>query len=69
MGRLDDAEREYKAAVTSDGRLGEAHSNLAVVYLEQGRIADAERSVAAAEKAGFRVNPQLKDDIRARREK
>jgi tetratricopeptide (TPR) repeat protein len=65
MGRLNDAEREYKAAVAADGRLGEAHSNLAVVYLEQGRIADAGRSITAAEKAGFRVNPQLKDDISA----
>lgn len=69
MGRLDDAEREYKSAVAADGRLGEAHSNLAVVYLEQGRIDQAEQSVSAAEKAGFRVNPQLRADIKARRDR
>jgi hypothetical protein len=40
---------------------------LAVVYLETGRLADAERSVAAAEKAGFKVHPQLKQDIKDRK--
>jgi hypothetical protein len=29
-----------------------------------GRKADAEASVKAAEKAGYRVNPRLKEDIR-----
>jgi tetratricopeptide (TPR) repeat protein len=65
--QLADAEREYKAAIDVDPRSGEAHSNLAVVYLETGRIADAERSVAAAEKAGFKVHPQLKQDIKDRK--
>ena len=32
-GQLVDAEREYKAAIASDPRAGEAHNNLAVVYL------------------------------------
>lgn len=66
-GRLNDAEREYKAAIAVDPKAGEAYSNLAVVYLETGRIAEAEKSVNEAEKVGFRVNPQLKDDIRNRR--
>jgi tetratricopeptide (TPR) repeat protein len=63
-GNLADAEREYKAAIAIDPKSGEAHNNLAVVYLETGRYADAERSVAAAEKAGHTVNPQLKQDIK-----
>ena len=67
MGRLEDAERDYKAAVAADPKLGEAHSNLAVVYLESGRIAEAERAVVAAEKAGFRVNPQLREEILSRK--
>jgi tetratricopeptide (TPR) repeat protein len=66
-GKLLDAEREYKAAIATDPKAGEAHSNLAVVYLETERFADAERSIAAAEKAGFRVNPQLKQDIKDRK--
>lgn len=66
LGKLADAEREYKAAVERDPKIGEAHNNLAVVYLETGRIADAERAAAAAERAGFKVNPQLMDDIKTR---
>lgn len=66
-GRLEDAEREYKAAIAIDPKTGEAHSNLAVVYFETGRYDEAERSVTAAEKAGYKVHPQLKEDIKKRR--
>lgn len=64
LGKLADAEREYQAAIAADPKAGEAHSNLAVVYLETRRYDEAERSVAAAEKVGYRVHPQLKQDIR-----
>jgi Flp pilus assembly protein TadD len=60
-----DAEREYRAALDVDPKLGEAHNNLAVVCLLTGRYREAEAEVAAAEKAGFRVNPQLKDDLKS----
>lgn len=66
-GSMSDAEREYLAAISTKPDLGEAHNNLAVVYLETGRIDLAEREVKLAEKAGFRVHPQLKEDIRARK--
>ncbi len=69
LGRIADAEREYKAAIAADPKAGEAHSNLAVVYMETGRFTDAEASVAAAEKAGFKVNPALKQEIKARMKK
>jgi Tfp pilus assembly protein PilF len=68
--RLNDvanAEKEYRAAVEVNPNFGEAHSNLAVVYLVTGRAAEADVEVKAAEKAGFRVNPKLKDDIAAKR--
>jgi len=58
-GRLADAEREYQATITADSRSGEAHNNLAVVYLETGRIAEADASIRSAKKAGFKVNPEL----------
>ena len=45
-------------------KLGEAHNNLAVVYLLTGRYAEADAEITAAEKAGFRVNPQLKEDVK-----
>lgn len=64
-GNLAEAEKYYKEATTNDPRSGEAHNNLAVVYLETGRPADAEREVSLAEKAGFKVHPQLKADIKA----
>jgi tetratricopeptide (TPR) repeat protein len=60
-----DAEREYKNATAVNPKLGEAHNNLAVVYLMTGRATDAATELDAAEKAGFKVNPQLKEDVRA----
>ena len=65
-GRFDDAEREYKATVAADPRSGEAFSNLAVVYLQAGRIQEAQQAIESAKKTGFRVNPQLEQDIRKR---
>lgn len=62
-GRMGDAEKAYQAAIDADGRLGEAHSNLAVVYLETGRYSEAKASLQAAKKAGFKVNPQLEKAI------
>jgi Flp pilus assembly protein TadD len=62
---MEDAEKAYKQAVAVDSKAGEAHNNLAVIYLLSGRIAAAQAAVKAAEKSGFRVNPELKDEIKA----
>jgi tetratricopeptide (TPR) repeat protein len=62
----ENAEREYKAAIAADPRSGEAHNNLAVVYLQTGRYKEADEAVRAAERAGYKVHPQLKQDIRAK---
>ena len=62
-GQRDDAEREWKAAVAVNPKLGEAHNNLAALYAMTGRKREAEQAVAAAEQARYRVNPQLKADI------
>lgn len=64
--RMKDAEQEYKNAIAADGRAGEAHSNLAVVYFETGRYAEAGASLKAAKKTGFKVNPQLEKEILAK---
>jgi tetratricopeptide (TPR) repeat protein len=61
---LPAAERAYRDAIAADPKLGEAHNNLAALYAMTGRKAEAERAVRAAEKAGFRVNPKLKEDIK-----
>lgn len=65
LDRLADAEREYLAAVAAEPKLGAAHNNLAVVYMLTGRYELAEASVKQAERNGFRVNPQFKDDLKA----
>ena len=58
-----DAEREWLEAVRINSRLGEAHNNLAALYMQTGRKQDAESAVSSAERARFRVNPQLKAEI------
>jgi tetratricopeptide (TPR) repeat protein len=69
LNDLVNAEQEYKAALDVNPSFGEAHSNLAVVYLVTGRATEADAEVKSAEKAGFRVNPKLKDDIAAAKKK
>jgi tetratricopeptide (TPR) repeat protein len=63
-GNREGAEAEWKAALQSKPKLGEAHNNLAVIYLTSGRYKEAEAEVKAAEKTGFRVNPQFKEDLK-----
>ena len=64
-GDRERAEQYWSEAVKVNSRLGEAWNNLAVIHLGAGRKKDAEEAVRNAERAGFRVNPRLKDDIRA----
>lgn len=66
-GKLGDAEQAYLAAIATDSKMGEAHNNLAVVYMETGRLDQAEKSLKAAEKSGMRVSPALKDEIAKRK--
>ena len=65
-GRVPEAETAYAAAVAADPKTGEAHNNLAVIYLETGRYAQAKASLRAAEKAGVKVHPALKSEIEAK---
>ena len=64
-----DAEREFKAAISVDPRRGAAFNNLAVLYLQTGRYNEAEEALKSAERAGFKVHPQLKQDIKAKLDK
>jgi tetratricopeptide (TPR) repeat protein len=66
-GRLADAEKAYKMALDADPGSGEIHNNLAVVYFTSGRYDDADKAVKAAEKAGYKVHPGLKDDIKKKK--
>ena len=58
------ARERWEEAVDVNSKLGEAWNNLAVVYMQSGRRGDAEAAVKNAEKNGFRVHPNLKNDIK-----
>jgi tetratricopeptide (TPR) repeat protein len=62
--KMDDAEREFKAAIQADSKSGEAHNNLAVIYFLTGKPSAAAAEIKAAEKVGFRVNPDLKAQVK-----
>lgn len=66
QNKLAEAEQAYLQAVRTDGRLGAAHNNLAVIYMLTGRLPESRKAVTAAEKAGFAVNPRFKADLAAR---
>jgi tetratricopeptide (TPR) repeat protein len=65
-GEAEAAETNWKAATEVNPKYGEAHNNLAVIYMQAGRLTEAEAELKLAEKNGFRVNPQLKADLKDR---
>jgi len=62
-GAMADAEQQYREALKVEPKLGEAHNNLAVICMLTGRYGEASDHMAAAERAGIRVNPQFKRDL------
>ncbi len=64
QGKMDLAEKEWRAAAIANPKLGEAHNNLAALYLMSQKLDDAQKELELAEKAGYHVNPRLKDDIK-----
>jgi len=66
-GALAEAEQEFLAALRQDPSSGDAENNLAVLYTSMGRLDEAEAAVERADKAGLKVSPRLKDEIRRRR--
>jgi tetratricopeptide (TPR) repeat protein len=67
QGKMDLAEKEWRTAAGANPKLGEAHNNLAALYLITQKLDEAEKEVQLAEKAGYHVNPRLKDDIKSAR--
>ena len=65
-GERDAAEAQWLAAIDANPKLGEAHNNIAVIYMQTGRYQQAQDELALAEKAGFKVNPQFKADLKER---
>jgi tetratricopeptide (TPR) repeat protein len=64
-GQLADAEREYRAAIEAQPKLGEPRSNLAVVLLITGHPAEAKEQLKLAKKSGFKPPAGLEADIEA----
>jgi len=65
-GDREGAEANWKAAADANPKYGEAHNNLAVIYMQSGRLTEAEQEMKLAEKNGFNVNPQFKTDLKDR---
>lgn len=65
LGRLADAEREYRAALAKQPKFAEAGINLAVVLLMTGRPGDAREQLELAKKNGASVPAGLESDIAA----
>jgi Tfp pilus assembly protein PilF len=65
-GDTEGAEANWKAAIEVNQKYGEAHNNLAVIYMQTGRLTEAEQELKLAERNGFNVNPQFKTDLRDR---
>jgi tetratricopeptide (TPR) repeat protein len=62
--KLGPAEQAYTEAVRVNPKLGAAHNNLAVIYMLGGRFDEADAALSRATQCGFRVDPQLRADIR-----
>ena len=69
LERFADAEREYKVALDDNPHSGETHNNLAVLYMLTARLDDAAREIDTAERNGFKVHPDLKEELRQKRGK
>jgi tetratricopeptide (TPR) repeat protein len=65
-GEREAAEVQWLAAIDANPKLGEAHNNIAVIYMQTGRFDQAIKELNLAEKAGFKVNPQFKADLKER---
>ena len=62
--QVEQAEFEWLAAIQVNAKLGEAHNNLAVLYMRTGRLTAAAKELRLAERSGVRVNPQFKKDLK-----
>ena len=66
QGNVEEAEKENRNALKGRPDYGQAHNNLAVIYMMTGRFPEAREAVEKAEKSGFAVNPKLKEELERR---
>ena len=65
LERFDEAIQDLKQALVLRPNYGEAHNNLAVIYLYRKDYPNAWIHVHAAEASGVRVNPQFRMELAA----
>jgi tetratricopeptide (TPR) repeat protein len=63
LKRNEEAIAAWQRAVERDPNYGVAFNNLAVAYWKQGRLDDAQASLARADALGFKVNPSFRADL------
>jgi hypothetical protein len=66
-GALEAAEREFRDAVALEPGNADAHCGLVVTLANLFRTDEAERELQAAERAGVRLSPSVRDEIEKRR--
>jgi tetratricopeptide (TPR) repeat protein len=66
-GALEAAEREFRDAVALEPENADAHCGLVVTLANLFRLDEAERELQAAEQAGVRLSPSVRDEIEKRR--
>ena len=66
LGRATEALESWETCVAEDPQFPLVYNNLAIIYLQQGRIDEALQSLSKAEELGVTVNPKLKADLLAR---
>lgn len=66
-GDLTGAEAAFRAVIARDPHSGDAHHNLALVCTVTDRLEEAEREIAASEKAGVPTHPRLKEELARRK--
>jgi Flp pilus assembly protein TadD len=67
-GALEAAEREFRDAVAQDPDNADAHCGLVVTLANLFRLDEAERELRAAEQAGVKLSPSVRDEIDKRRQ-
>ena len=63
MGRLDDAEGQYRKAIAARPDYGEAANNLASLYYQAGKMDNALQVLEEAEQRGLPINAELKKAV------
>jgi Tetratricopeptide repeat len=66
-GALEAAAREFRDAVALEPENPDAHCGLVVTLANLFRLDEAERELHAAEQAGVRLSPSVRDEIEKRR--